>query len=153
MQLFHVISVFVPLVIILGLPRLLKLGGFKDKNNRWLLVLACLLFFISWYLPSPLIDGKDTSFMTHLVGGGIFSGLVWWYLVRTLRIKVSIAVEVISLFTLVSTLGALNELLELFLVRAGIASILLTDTSWDILANTVGALAVFVVYLLVKARR
>ena len=46
-----------------------------SKKYRWLLYVACLLFFISWYLPSPLIDRQDTSFTTHFVGGGLFTGL------------------------------------------------------------------------------
>ena len=37
-----------------------------------------------------------------------------------------------SVFALVSALGCINELAELFMVKAGLASIKLDDTNWDI---------------------
>ena len=49
-----------------------------------------------------------------------------------------------SLFALVSALGCINELAELFMVKFGLASITLDDTNWDILANTLGASAVWI---------
>lgn len=48
-----------------------------------------------------------------------------------------------SLFVLVSALGCINELAELYMVKVGLARITLDDTSWDILANTLGAAAVW----------
>ena len=39
------------------------------------------------------------------------------------------------------------------MVKIGLARITLTDTNWDIVANTLGALAVYVVYALVSVRR
>lgn len=149
MQIFHVISVVVPLVIALGLPRLLATRAAMKRQNRAILYAACLLFFVSWYLPSPLIDGKDTSFITHFVGGGVFSALLWVYVARAKSIRLSLAWELVAAFALVSSLGAINELFELLLVRLGIASITLTDTSWDILANTLGALAAFALYKII----
>ena len=86
MSIFHYISVFVPVVLAVAVPYVLRRQGFTDeKKYRWLLYLACVLFFISWYLPSPLIDGRDTSFTTHFVGGGLFTGLLWIYLVLATR--------------------------------------------------------------------
>lgn len=146
MELFHAISVFVPLAILLLTPRVLARHGYSDKGKRWLLALACGLFFASWYLPSPLVDGQDMSLVTHLVGGGIFSGLLWLYLMGAMKLKLSWWGELLGLLALVSALGVTNELFELALVRSGLATILITDTSWDLLANTIGALAVFVVY-------
>ena len=151
MQIFHIVSVVVPIVIAVGLPRLVE-----KKRQPWAVILplrailysACLLFFISWYLPSPLIHSQDTSFVTHFVGGGIFTGLLWLYLKRILGWSSSWYLEVFSLFALVSALGAINELFELFLVETNVSSILLTDTSWDILANTLGAVVVHGVYRL-----
>ena len=60
--------------------------------------------------------------------------------------------ELFSLFALVSALGAVNELFELLLVEANISSILLTDTNWDILANTLGALAAYAGYKVYDSR-
>ena len=48
-----------------------------------------------------------------------------------------------SLFALVSALGCINELAELCMVKVGVARITLDDTNWDILANTLGAAAVW----------
>ena len=82
MAIFHYISVLVPTTLAVATPYVLKKNGFdNEKKYRWILYVACLLFFISWYLPSPLIDGQDTSFTTHFVGGGLFTGLFWVYLV------------------------------------------------------------------------
>ena len=50
---------------------------------------------------------------------------------------------VFSVFALVSALGCINELAELFMVKVGLAHITLDDTNWDILANTLGAAAVW----------
>ena len=151
MQIFHIVSVVVPIAIAVGLPR------FVEKKRqpkvevlplRVILYGACVLFFISWYLPSPLIHGEDTSFITHFIGGGVFTGLLWLYLKQTLGWSSSWYIEAFSLFALVSALGAINELFELFLVETNISSILLTDTSWDILANTLGAVLIYGVYRL-----
>jgi len=127
-----------------AVPYVLRRQGFTDeKKYRWLLYFACLLFFISWYLPSPLIEGRDTSFTTHFVGGGLFTGLLWIYLVLATRWRAHWLVMVFSLFALVSALGCVNELAELCMVKVGVARITLDDTNWDILANTLGAAAVW----------
>ncbi len=52
-------------------------------------------------------------------------------------------VMVFSVFALVSALGCVNELAELFMVKVGLAHITLDDTNWDILANTLGAAVVW----------
>jgi hypothetical protein len=146
MSLFHVISVAVPLTFLLVLPRVLKKYTQNEKQYRLLLYVACALFFISWYLPSPLIDGQDTSFVTHFVGGGMFTGFLWLYVRYSLQLKLRWFMDAAILFALVSALGSINELFELFLVQAHLARILITDTSWDILANTLGALLVFILH-------
>jgi len=55
-----------------------------------------------------------------------------------------------SVFALVSALGCINELSELFMVKVGLASIKLDDTNWDILANTLGAAAVWLGWMVVS---
>ena len=144
MSIFHYISVFVPVTLACVVPYVLRHHGFTDeKKYRWLLYFACVLFFISWYLPSPLIEGRDTSFTTHFVGGGLFTGLVWIYLVLATRWRAHWLVMAFSVFALVSALGCINELAELLMVKAGLARITLDDTNWDILANTLGVAAVW----------
>lgn len=148
MAIFHIISVTVPAALAFAAPYVLQRRGYTDERKyRVLLYAACVLFAISWYLPSPLIDGKDTAFVTHFIGGGVFTGLFWVYLKRSLGWKSHWLIEVFSLYALVSALGCINELAELFMVQTGIARILLSDTNWDILANTSGALIVWALYV------
>jgi len=129
----------------------LRRHGFTDeKKYRWLLYCACVLFFISWYLPSPLIEGRDTSFTTHFVGGGLFTGLFWAYLVSSMKWRAHWLVTAFSVFALVSALGCINELVELFMVKVGLARITLDDTNWDILANTLGAAAVWFGWIIIN---
>lgn len=152
MEIFIIISVLVPVIAYIVLPRLvLHFNGEPEKCQK-LLMAACALFFVSWYLPSPLIDGENTSFVTHFVGGGLFTGLVWLYLKFSLNWRAKWWLEGFSLFALVSALGCINEIFELLLVRAQVANILITDTSWDIFANSLGALAVYLGYLLHDSR-
>ena len=144
MSIFHYISVFVPVTLACAVPYVLRHHGFiNEAKCRWLLYLACVLFFVSWYLPSPLIEGRDTSFTTHFVGGGVFTGLLWVYLVSVMHWRAHWLVMAFSVFALVSALGCINELAELFMVKVGLARITLDDTNWDILANTLGAAAVW----------
>lgn len=142
-MLIQVLSIIVPILVYVVAPYVVKLRGGDPARGRRLLIIACLVFFVSWYLPSPLIDGEDTSFTTHFMGGGIFTGLLWLYLKRALVWKDVWWVEMLSLFALVSMLGCVNELFELLTVRIGISSIPLDDTNWDILANTLGSLVVY----------
>ena len=55
-----------------------------------------------------------------------------------------------SVFALVSALGCINELAELFMVKVGLAHITLDDTNWDILANTLGTAAVWLGWVVVR---
>ena len=78
----------------------------------------------------------------------MFTGLLWYYLKRALGWRGHWLIEAFSLFALVSALGCINELFELGTVRAGLVRLSLTDTNWDILANSLGALVVYAGYLL-----
>lgn len=146
-MLIQILSILVPVLVYVSAPWIVARFGGDARRYQPLLRVACLVFFVSWYLPSPLIDGADTSFTTHFVGGGIFTGLLWLYLKKSLDWRDVWWVEAFSLFALVSALGAINELFELLTVRIGISHIPLNDTNWDILANTLGAALVYVAYL------
>lgn len=143
---FHIISVVVPVLVAYLLPKELlrrKITYSSVYAHRWFLYGASVLFFVSWYLPSPLIFGQDTSFTTHFVGGGIFSGLIWLYLRRVTAVRYGWSLDAFALFALVSALGVLNELAELFFAVVLGIDIRLTDTSIDLFANTAGALLVY----------
>lgn len=149
-DLFVLESVLIPISLIFALPKIVKSFGGHLHKHQALLYVAGILFFISWYLPSPLIDGVDTSFTTHFIGGGLFTGFIWLYLKRSFAWRSNIILESASLFSLVSALGAVNELAELFMVKLSIAAIQITDTNWDILANTLGAAVFFSVLLAIN---
>lgn len=151
-MLIQVLSIVVPILVYFAAPWVVTRFDGDARQHKRLLIIACLVFFISWYLPSPLIDGEDTSFTTHFVGGGIFTGLLWIYLKRSLGWSQVWWVEAFSLFALVSALGCINELFELLTVGIGISSIPLDDTNWDILANTLGTLVVYIIYRLYDTR-
>lgn len=153
-MIFLFLSVFVPVATYTLFPAVLeKLTG-KQASRTTLLGIAGIVFFISWFLPSPLIDGRNTAFMTHLIGGGVYCGLLWLYTKRHLHWKASWLLELITLFAFVSAFGVANELFELFIVHFKfVTSLNLTDTSWDLLANTLGALLFWVVYKVARFRR
>ena len=148
-MLFHIVSIGVPITVYFITPRLIHAG----KRWKWLLFLACLLFFISWYIPSPKIDGQQTQFFTHFVGGGIFTGLLWLYIKLVKKWRAVWWVEAASLFALVSTLGVANELFEFVLFKTGHMPHGISDTSYDLVANTLGATLIFTMYLIEKLYR
>lgn len=115
------------------------------KNTVWLAV-AALLFSVSLFLPSPIIDGSDTEFWTHFFGGGFFMGILCVYFRPLLKQKLRWYQELFILFMLVSTFGVINELYELFAHQIGSFHESLDDTSWDLLANTLGSLTFFMLY-------
>lgn len=149
---FQIVSVVVPVVLWFLAPYTVKKLGGDHRKYRWWLLVACIVFLVSWYLPSPLIHGEDTSFTTHFVGGGLFTGLFWYYFKQSLGWKAYWLAEAFSLLVLVSTLGAMNELFELFLRETGLSRISLTDTNWDLLANTLGAFMFYLSYLATRVR-
>lgn len=146
-----IISILVPVLIFTFLPKLLENLGHKPANKK-LLAAACLVYLVSWYLPTFHIEGQNTAFVTHFVGGGIFSGLLWLYLVQSLKLKLHPPAELVSLYFLVSGLGVANELLEFFLDKTGLMYIPSWDTWWDLLANTSGAITFWLVYKITYAR-
>ncbi len=137
-----VISVAVPLCVYMVAHKLLG----SHPKDRWLLITACLLFFVSYFLPSPLVHGTHTQYMTHLVGGGLFCGFLWLYILRVQGLHYTALQEVVSLFVLVSALGVANELFETVLFWAGFMPYGIQDTSWDLVANTTGALLFYLTY-------
>ena len=151
-MLFESVVIGVPLLVYVLVPKIISAG----KEWRWLLFVACIVMSFSWFLPSPLVDGQETQFMTHFVGGGVFTGLLWLYIKLVKGWRAAWWVEAASLFALVSALGVINELFEIVLyVTGGMQQ--LGDTSWDLLANTLGAAFFYIVYvctdILVKKRR
>lgn len=134
------ISIIIPILVYIFVPMALSFITSKKIKRDALLLIACLVYGISWYLPSPLIHGQNTAFITHFVGGGVFSGLLWLYIKKQSGWKLSALEEVIYLYAFVSALGVANELFELAIVELHLVRNLNgNDTWWDLLANTLGA--------------
>lgn len=143
---FLLVSTVAPLVIFFALPRLLK----DTRSYRWLLLVACAVFMVSWLLPSPRIDEMQTEFVTHFVGGGVFTGLLWLYIKMVKNWRAAWWIEAALLYTLVSSLGVLNELFEFVLYNLDLMPNGIFDTSWDLVANTSGALLFYASYQLIR---
>ena len=142
-KVFIITSIVVPIVIYFFVPRILSsISGEKIRSTA-LLFFACLLFFVSWYVPSPSIEGKYTAFATHFLGGGGFTALLWIYIRSQLHLRLHALHDICILYFLVSGLGVANEIFELIVVKVGLAHLDASDTWWDLLANTLGA---FVIY-------
>jgi hypothetical protein len=147
-MIFILLSMMVPIVVFLLLPWALEVATHKKSPSRAILITAGVLFFLSWYLPSPEIQGNNTAAVTHFVGGGIFTGFVWLYIKRHLNWQVHWLVEILSLLAMVSMLGVANELFELAAVQLNIIDIPLADAPWDLLMNTLGAFTFWLGYKL-----
>lgn len=143
-----ILSLVIPALLLVLTPRIVTYFGGEPKRYMPWLYAASVLYMISWWLPSPLIEGRDTSFTTHFLGGGVFTGMVWYYLKQSLKWSAHWLLEAFSLFVLVSTLGVANELLEVVLYVFGRMPNGISDTSWDLLANTLGALTFYLVYVI-----
>lgn len=147
-MIFLIVSIVVPIVVYFGWPPLLQALSKQAPTSKLSLAIGCLVFFISWYLPSPLIQGQNTQFTTHFIGGGIFTGFFWLYSKQQLKANWNILIELASLYALVSALGVANELFEWLIVEIGGINFKLTDTSWDLVANTAGAICFWLLYRL-----
>lgn len=119
---------------------------YQHRSHRWLLLLACAVFSLSLFLPSPQIDGFDTQFWTHFVGGGIFCGLMWLYY-RSVFGRHVWWRELLTIYIVTAALGVLNELYELF-AYVFLGGWPVADTSWDLLANTLGGVVFYGMYRL-----
>jgi hypothetical protein len=145
-MIFTIVSILIPLLIYFFLPQVVQRLNGKNSTAKPILIIACALFFISWYLPSPLIHGQNTQFTTHFIGGGLFTGFLWLYLIKNMPWKLSRLQAFLLLYFLVSGLGVANELFESFLAETGFVEMGLADTSWDLVANTSGALLFWLLY-------
>jgi hypothetical protein len=144
------LSIIVTVFSYFVIPNITDFCGLKKETSRNFLILACICYWISWYLPQPLIEGQNTQFMTHVVGGGIFTGFIWIYL-RSRIEHMNPLLEALSLYALVSMLGVSNELFELLVSKAHLVFIDPSDTWWDLFANTLGATIVWFAFRLNKA--
>jgi hypothetical protein len=122
------------------------------QDSRYLLVFGVIVLVICILLPSPHIEGQDTGSLKHF-GGGLFCGFLWLFLYRNAGLRLTPLVEFLSLYALVSMLGVAVELVELVGTRTHVLTGSTTDTSWDLLANTLGATTFWLLYRLPSKAR
>jgi len=119
------------------------LGYTPNVRARVWLVMGIVAVAVSWYLPSPWLTDHTVTFSQHAVGGGVASVCVTYYLIshvpQTTFIQRGLAVLAVT-----SVLGVGNEMLELALDEVR-GTRLTADAAWDLFANTLGALAAFLV--------
>lgn len=113
----------------------------------WLPILAAVCFGVAPLLPDVHISAQTNSFQEHFFGGGIYTALLYIYFTRLFGWRRHWVVALLALFAWTSALGVANELLEFALVKLNITYIDITDTSWDLVANTVGSLLTYTLLL------
>ena len=120
------------------------------KYRKWLaaaLVVQAISSIIFLITPDRVVG----NFLYHAIGGGVFSTLLYIYLLKTYKIQLGWRVELVLLFGLVSSLGVMNELAEYageFVVGVGVFSWDSHDTWRDLVANTSGAVMTWLIYRL-----
>ena len=112
---------------------------------------AILVQAIAGVVSLLVTDRIIGNFFYHAVGGGVTAALLYIYLIRTYRLHYSWRVELVMLYGFVSALGVMNELAEYAgesAIRVGVFSWDSHDTWRDLAANTLGAIATWLIYRL-----
>ena len=118
------------------------------------LLLAFILPTLFMFLPESIAHLRYINFVQHSVGGGLAVGLVAIFLIENLKSNFKMMenffVQLLFVYFLVCGLGVANEIFEftLDLLKVGIFSADRYDTWYDLVANTTGALGIFVIYKL-----
>jgi hypothetical protein len=141
------LTILLPTII----PRLAKKYGFVlHKAPTWLPFLAATLYLASAFLPDIHISPETHTFQEHFVGGGVYTTILYIYFTKLLGLRPRWLIALLGLFAWTSALGTANELLEFSLVKLNVTDINISDTSWDLVANSTGMLSAFVIWRLVK---
>lgn len=151
---FFLMSVFffvVPQLVVKFFSKEAKI----DKSIIYLFFAFCLP--LVWvFLPKEVVTLREVNFIQHAVGGGVAVAFVAIYLIKNFRERFEIfnyfLFQLIFVFALVSMLGVVNELLEFLLdtLKIGIFSSDRYDTWYDLVANTSGAMSLFLIYAIIK---
>lgn len=118
-----------------------RLGIAVTAGPAWLPVLAAICFAAGLWLPDIHISRETDTFQEHFISGGLYTALLYVYLTRLLGLRKHWIVMILGLFAWTSALGTLNELVEFTITKLHITDINISDTSWDLAANTLGSLA------------
>jgi hypothetical protein len=147
------ISILLIVIVTACIPLLIKpLGKLlpdlkMQQSYSWLPALAAVLFVTAFFIPDIHISKETTTFQQHFVGGGIYCTLLFIYFQRLLGWSTNWAVSILLLLAWTSAIGVANELLEFTLTKLFHTHIATSDTDWDLLANTLGALSSYIIIL------
>lgn len=114
------------------------------RHYDWLPIAAAVCYAVAWFIPDIHISDETRTFQQHFVGGGMYCAFLYVYLKQLLGWRLPFVASLIVLFAWVSAFGVANELVEFTLTKLQFAHIGLTDTDWDLVANTLGAFAGYI---------
>lgn len=141
------VHVFAHLVFAVGILRWLT-WEFKrpfrpERHWGWLVVVS--LMSVTASMLAFIDGGRLGNILLHAIGGGMATACTYEYLKAHLRFKLNWRLDLAGLFLIVSAFGVLNELAEFAAEAAGmgIFSVDSQDTWRDFVANTVGAVIVW----------
>jgi hypothetical protein len=138
-----IITASLPLIV----PRVAsKLGFVLHSAPAWLPILAALVYASAPFLPHLHFTTETDTFQEHFVGGGVYTTLLYIYFTRLAGWRPRWWVVLLTLYAWTSALGVFNELVEITLVKLNITGINISDTSWDLVANTTGMLTTFIIW-------
>lgn len=112
----------------------------------WLPILAAIVYFSAGFLPDIGISAETNSFQEHFIGGGVYTTALFVYFSKLIGWHPAWPIRFIALFAWASSLGVINELFEFALVKFNITHINISDTSWDLVANTTGMVVSFIIW-------
>lgn len=124
--------------------------SFKLVPDKMLFI-AGAIYPIARFLPEPNISEESVTLMQHFIGGGFTSTIYFYYIEKEFKLKLPLLLRLIFLYATVSSLGAANEILEFSATKIGLYNLDGSDVWWDLVANSLGALTLFVVINIVSA--
>lgn len=115
--------------------------------KAWLPAIAGLFMAISVCLPDIHISAETTTFQQHFVGGGMYAACLYLYAKQLFgRPRLHWIIDILALFAWVSAFGVANKLGEFFLLKVGFVHLTTSDAYWDLLANTLGGFAGYLLF-------
>jgi hypothetical protein len=129
-----------------------KFGLVLQSAPAWLPLLAAVVYACAPFLPDIHISHETNTFQEHFTGG-VYTALLYIYFTRLAGWKPRWWLLLLALFAWTSTLGTVNELVEFALVKLNVTGIDISDTSWDLVANTTGMLVTFIIWRLIARIR
>lgn len=107
---------------------------------------AAVVWALALILPPVPISPETDTYLMHSLGG-VVAAILFEYVCKVYRLSFGTWWQrVVAVYFFVSGLGVANELLEFFMAKTGLMNINGNDTWWDLVANTTGSLAAFMLF-------